>query len=69
MKLEYYPIRGRGSDGSKFQLARIKDESGNVHKGAYDQARHFGSEDELKTYLADVLALDPSSLQLKKMTL
>lgn len=69
MKLEYYPIRGRGVDGSKFQLARIKDEAGNLHKGAYDQARQFGSEDELKGYLAGVLSVDESTLDLSKMSL
>lgn len=69
MKLEYYPIRGRGEDGTKFQLARIKDEAGNLHKGEYDQARHFASEDELKGYLAEVLKLDEGSLHLSKMSL
>jgi len=69
MKLEYYPIHGRGEDGTKFQLARIKDEAGNLHKGAFDQARHFASETELKGYLAGVLNVDEASLQLAKMSL
>ena len=69
MKLKYYPIRGRGEDGTKFQLARIKDEAGNLHKGEYDQARHFASEAELKGYLADILKVEESSLELSKMSL
>lgn len=69
MKLEYYPIRGRGVDGSKFQLARIKDEAGNTHKGVYDQARQFESEADLKGYLAGVLSVDESTLDLSKMSL
>ena len=69
MKLEYYPIRGRGADGEKFQLARIKDEEGNYYKGAYDQAKHFSSEQELKGYLAGVLNVDEASLEISKMSL
>ncbi len=69
MKLEYYPIRGRGEGGLKFQLARIKDEAGNLYKGQYDQARHFASEDELKSYLAGIVNVDASQLQLSKMSL
>lgn len=67
MKLEYYPIRGRGETGEQFQLARIKDESGNMYKGEYDQARHFGSIAELSVYLAGVLKVDESELVLEKM--
>lgn len=69
MKLEYYPIHGRGDRGDKFQLARIKDENGNYHKGSFDQARHFASESELKDYLAGALNVDASELQLSKMSL
>ncbi len=69
MKIEYYPIRGRGDNGSKFQLARIQDEAGNMHKGAYDQERHFGSEDELKKHLAEVLNLAEDTISVSKMNL
>ncbi|MBT8149904.1 MAG: hypothetical protein KJO62_00775 [Gammaproteobacteria bacterium] len=69
MKIEYYPIRGRGNDGLKFQLARIKDDSGNMFKGQYDQARHFASEDELKGYLAPVVGVSADSIELVKMNL
>lgn len=69
MKIEYYPIRGRGSDGLKFQLARLRDESGNVYKGQYDQARHFGSEQELRDYLATLVGIDAGSIELVKMNL
>ncbi len=69
MNLEYYPIRGRGPQGDKFQLARIIDEQGNMYKGQYDQAIHFGSEAELKTYLSDMLNLSESELSIKKMNL
>jgi hypothetical protein len=69
MKLAYYPIRGRGEGGSKFQLARLQDENGNGYKGEYDQARHFGSEAELKTYLASVVNVSEDQLQLSTMSL
>lgn len=69
MKLEYYPIRGRGEGGLKFQLARVRDESGNLYKGQFDQARQFASEAELKTYLADVVKVAEGELQLQKMSL
>lgn len=69
MRLEYYPIRGRGEDGLKFQLARIQDENGNLYKGRYDQARHFSSEVELKTYLASVVGVAESDLVVSKMNL
>ena len=67
MKLEYYPIRGRGAAGDQFQLARIKDENGNMYKGEYDQARHFGSLKELSTYLAGVVKVAEADLVLEKM--
>lgn len=69
MKLEYYPIRGRGENGLKFQLARIQDENGNFYKGQFDQERHFSSEQELKSYLAETLKVTETELQLGKMSL
>ena len=69
MKIEYYPIHGRGSAGDKFQLARIQDENGDLHKGKFDQARHFGSEAELRQYLSGVLGLDESGIHLSRMSL
>ena len=69
MKLTYYPIRGRGEGGSKFQLARVEDENGNGYKGEYDQGRHFGSEAELKAYLATVVNVSEDQLQVSKMSL
>ena len=69
MKTEYYPILGRGDDGDKFQLARIKDDKGDVYKGQFDQARHFGSTDELKEYLSGVVNVPAADLVLEKMHL
>ena len=69
MNLEYYPIRGRGPEGNKFQLARIIDEQGDMYKGQYDQAKHFGSEQELKTYLCEMLNIPEAELSIKKMSL
>lgn len=69
MKLEYYPIKGRGEGGAKFQLARVQDESGNMYKGQYDQARQFVSEAELKTYLATVVNVAEAELSLQTMSL
>ena len=69
MHLEYYPIRGRGLLGDKFQLARLIDDQGNMYKGIYDQSKHFGSEDELKDYLAKLLELDLDNFTLSKMNL
>jgi hypothetical protein len=67
MKLTYYIIRGRGG-GDKFQLAKLEDEAGNNYKGQYDMARHFGSIDELKTYVAtDVVKQDAASIELTPM--
>ncbi len=59
MNLEYYIIRGRGDGGQKFQLAKLQDDTGNTYKGEYDMARHFGSIDELKTYIADDVVKKP----------
>ena len=69
MKIEYYPIRGRGEGGAKFQLARLRDESGNTYKGQYDQARHFGSEAELADYLATLVNQPAEAITLEKMHL
>ena len=69
MKLEYYPIRGRGDNGDCFQLARLSDENGENYKGRYDQARHFTSEQDLKDYLAGLVNVDASSIELSKMAL
>ena len=69
MNLDYYPIRGRGEQGTHFQLARIQDANGNMYKGQYDQARHFASEDELKAYLSDIVNVAAADIQLTKMHL
>ncbi len=69
MKIEYYPIRGRGEGGQKFQLARLRDEAGNTYKGQYDQARHFASESELVDYLATVVQQPADAITLEKMHL
>lgn len=69
MNLEYYPIRGRGEQGDKFQLARVVDENGNVYKGQYDQAIQFASEAELKSYLADMVKVPEADLTISKMHL
>lgn len=59
MNLEYYIIRGRGESGQKFQLAKLEDETGNRYKDQYDMARHFGSIDEMKQYIADEVVKKP----------
>lgn len=59
MNVEYYIINGRGEGGSKFQLARLQDESGNTYKGQYDMARHFSSIDEMKGYVAEEVIKKP----------
>lgn len=70
MNLEYYIIRGRGEGGSKFQLARLQDESGNTYKGLYDMARHFSSVDEMKNYIADEVVKKPlSDLSIEPMNI
>lgn len=70
MNLEYYIIRGRGEGGSKFQLARLQDESGNTYKGEYDMARHFSSMDEMKGYIADEVVKKPlSDLSIQAMNI
>lgn len=70
MKLSYYIIRGRGGDGQKFQLAKLEDESGNNFKGQYDMARHFGSVEELKSYIAsDVVKQEESTFELSAMVI
>jgi hypothetical protein len=67
MKLFYYIINGRGVDGLKFQLAKIKDEQGNTYKGEYDMARHFSSQGELKEYLANIVKCSPNDLTIEPM--
>ena len=70
MNLEYYIIRGRGDDGQKFQLAKLKDDTGNTFKGQYDMARHFGSIDELKNYIAeDVIKKPLADLSISAMNI
>ena len=70
MNLEYYIIRGRGNGGSKFQLARLRDESGNNYKGQYDMARHFASMDEMTRYVAEEVVQKPQiELSLTPMSL
>jgi len=59
MNLEYYIINGRGDDGLKFQLAKLKDDSGNTYKGEYDMSRHFSSVDEMKAHIADDVVKKP----------
>ena len=59
MNLEYYIIRGRGEGGQKFQLAKLVDEKGNNFKGEYDMARHFGSIEEMQTYIAEDVVKQP----------
>ncbi len=70
MNLEYYIIRGRGEGGSKFQLARLQDESGNTFKGQYDMARHFASIEEMKNYIADdVVKVPAGDISLEPMNI
>ncbi len=69
MKIEYYPIRGRGDDGLKFQLARVQDENGNLYKGQFDQERHFASEDEVKAHLSEIINVAAGDITLEKMNL
>ena len=69
MHVEYYPTRGRGAAGDKFQLARFRDENGETYKGQYDQERQFGSEEELKEHLASVMNVPAGDITLSKMHL
>lgn len=70
MNLEYYVIPGRGEDGTKFQLARLQDEDGNTYKGQYDMARHFGSIEEMKDYIAAEVVNKPAAdLSLQAMNM
>ena len=69
MHVEYYPIKGRGEMGTKFQLARFKDENGEMYKGQYDQDRHFSSEEEVKEHIAEVIKLPVDQFTLSKMSL
>ena len=70
MNLEYYIIRGRGDGGLKFQLAKLEDSSGNNFKGQYDMARHFGSIDELKEYIAtDVVNKPVAEISIQPMNI
>lgn len=59
MNLEYYIIHGRGDDGLKFQLAKLKDEKGHTYKGEYDMSRHFSSVDEMKEHIANDVVKKP----------
>jgi len=59
MQINFYIIRGRGEGGLKFQLARVEDETGNSYKGQYDMQRHFASQDEMQTYIADEVVKKP----------
>ena len=68
MNLSYYIIRGRGEGGQKFQLAKLEDETGNKFKDQYDMGRHFGSLEELKSYIAtEVVKQDEASIELTPM--
>jgi hypothetical protein len=70
MNLEYYIINGRGEGGTKFQLAKLQDDSGNNFKGEYDMSRHFASVDEMTNYIADEVVKKPvSELSLKPMNI
>ncbi len=69
MNVEYYIIRGRGEGGQKFQLAKLQDEKGNIYKGQYDQSRHFGSTEELKSYIAEVVKCDQNQLTISPMVI
>ncbi|MBX2808653.1 MAG: hypothetical protein KTR20_08475 [Cellvibrionaceae bacterium] len=70
MNLEYYIINGRGDGGVKFQLAKLKDSSGNNFKGQYDMSRQFASIDELRQYIAaDIVQCPEAELQLSPMNI
>lgn len=70
MNLEYYIIRGRGEGGSKFQLAKLVDESGNVYKGQYDMSKHFSTIEEMKEHIAtDVVKKPMSELNFQPMNI
>ena len=69
MQVKYYPIHGRGEGGQKFQLARMQDENGEMYKGQYDQARHFGSEEEVKEHIAGVINVPVDDIELTKWDL
>lgn len=70
MNLEYYIINGRGENGSKFQLAKLEDDSGNTFKGQYDMSRHFSTIEEMTEYIAaDVVKKPVGEISLKAMNI
>ena len=72
MQLDVYLIRGRGEDGSKFQLAQVSDESGRYFrgdKGDYDPTHQFASADELKQALAKMVNCDAAELTINELNL
>jgi len=72
MQLNVYLIRGRGEDGSKFQLAQVSDESGKYYrgdKGDYDPTHQFASKEELTEALAKMVNCAASDLVVNELNL
>lgn len=72
MQLNVYLIRGRGEDGSKFQLAQVSDDSGRYFrgdKGDYDPTYQFASTEELTEVLAKMVNCAASELVVNELVL
>lgn len=69
MKLDVYLIRGRGEDGSKFQLAMVRNDEGHYFKGEYDPTQQFASFDELVDLLAELTKHDRQELEITELNL
>lgn len=69
MQLDVYIIRGRGGDGSKFQLAMVRNAEGHYYKGEYDPTLQFSSLSEVKQMLAPVVGADAADIQLNELRL
>ena len=60
---------GRRIQFKNDDLNYIKDENGNMYKGKFDQERHFASEAELKSHLAEIVNVAEGDLSLAIMNL
>lgn len=69
MQLDVYLIRGRGEKGDKFQLAMVRNTEGHYYKGEYDPTLQFGSNEELKSMLSDVVKVDKDQIELNELNL
>lgn len=69
MQLDVYLIRGRGEKGDKFQLAMVKNATGDYFKGQYDPTLQFSNLTELKEMLGSMLETDSANIELNELNL